>query len=427
VSGAQTSALTYREVLRIAVMRRIWYAQVASLLGDWLAVYAIISVISFRLNGSAGQIAAVQIASMLPFVIFGPVAGVYVDRWPLKPVLIASDLIRAVLVSALFFTTSLWQIYVVLIAMSCASSFFVPAQAVTIRHYVPPDGLLAANALMQLAAVGTRVVGPDAAGALVAVAGAPVCYAIDVLSFVASAGLIASVAIHRTVAQKEGDDGHGKLLDAWHDLREGLGLIGRGTAAVAVFAMGFEMFMIGCFAPIVAPYVRDSLHGGPALFGVVIAMSSVGMVVGMQSVRSLTKYVTLERLVVFGLGALGGGVILLGALPTVGAIMAANFTIGCGFAVMMAAARTLLQQETPHALMGRVWSATVAVISLTQITGMLASGILAGVASPRAVFAVCGALAIGLAALGGTIVERRYRRMPDRGEPRRAWAASSGS
>src|SRR6266704_7030462 len=65
VDSTQTTTLTYRDVLRIAVMRQLWYAQIASLLGDWLALYAIISVISFRLNGSAGQIAAVQIAAML--------------------------------------------------------------------------------------------------------------------------------------------------------------------------------------------------------------------------------------------------------------------------------------------------------------------------------------------------------------------------
>src|SRR5262245_52545188 len=246
-----TTTLTYREVLRIAVMRRLWYAQIASLLGDWLALYAIVSVISFRWQGSAAQIAGVQIASMLPLVICGPLAGVYVDRWPLKPVLIASDLVRAVLVSFLFFATSLWHIYLVLIAMSCASSFFVPAQTVTIRHGLPSDGLLAANALMQLATVGTRIVGPAAAGALVAAAGAPICYAIDVVSFVASVGLIASVAIRRTVAPKESAGKSGQLRAAWDDMREGLVLIRRGTAALLVCAMAFVWLTIGCFGPIV--------------------------------------------------------------------------------------------------------------------------------------------------------------------------------
>ena len=97
----------------------------------------------------------------------------------------------------LFFATSLWHIYVVLAALSCVSSFFGPAQSVTIRSHVPPDGLLSANALMQLAMMGVRVIGPAAAGVLVAAFGATICYSLDVVSFLGSAALIGSVAIIR--------------------------------------------------------------------------------------------------------------------------------------------------------------------------------------------------------------------------------------
>ena len=97
----------------------------------------------------------------------------------------------------LFVATSLWQIYLVLAALSCVSSFFAPAQSVTIRSHVPPHGLMSANALMQMAMMGTRVIGPAAAGALVAAFGPNVCYAVDFVSFLVSAALIGSVAIVR--------------------------------------------------------------------------------------------------------------------------------------------------------------------------------------------------------------------------------------
>src|SRR3954469_13113897 len=122
--------MTFRDVLRLTVMRRVWYAQVVSLLGDFLAVFALISVVSFRLHGTPAQVTGVQIAYMLPLALLGPLAGVFVDRWPLKPTLIASDLIRAVLVILLFLSTAVWQIYLALIAISCVSSFFGPAQSV---------------------------------------------------------------------------------------------------------------------------------------------------------------------------------------------------------------------------------------------------------------------------------------------------------
>src|SRR3954468_1314297 len=200
--ATQTSAptpvpMTFREVLGLTVMRRVWYAQIVSLLGDFLALYAVISVITYRMQGTPQQVTGVQIAYMLPLAVLGPLSGVFVDRWPIKPTLVASDLIRAALVLLLFATTSLWQIYVVLGALSCVSSFFGPAQSVTIRTHVPSNGLISANALMQMGMMGIRVIGPATAGVLVSAFGPAICYAVDFVSFVASAALISSVAILR--------------------------------------------------------------------------------------------------------------------------------------------------------------------------------------------------------------------------------------
>src|SRR5512144_417017 len=156
--------LSFRDVLRIDVMRRVWYAQLISLFGDWLALFAVIAVVSFTMQGTPREIVGIQIAYMLPIVFIGPIAGVFVDRWPLKPTLIASDLIRAVLAVLLIVTTQVWQVYFVLGALSCVSAFFGPAQTVTIRTHVPAQGLLASNALMQFAFMGSRIVGPAAAG-----------------------------------------------------------------------------------------------------------------------------------------------------------------------------------------------------------------------------------------------------------------------
>src|SRR5882724_1168700 len=152
--------LSFRDVLGITVMRRVFYAQVVSLFGDFLALFAVIAVVSFRMHGTPSQLTGVQIAYMLPIVFVGPVAGVFVDRWPIKPTLIASDVIRAALALLLIPSTSIWQVYLVLAALSCVSAFFGPAQQVTIRTHVPAAGLISANALMQIAFMGSRVVGP---------------------------------------------------------------------------------------------------------------------------------------------------------------------------------------------------------------------------------------------------------------------------
>src|SRR2546428_12096767 len=131
-AAGESAPMTFRDVLRIPVMRRVWFAQIVSLFGDFLALYAVISVVSFRLHGTPTQITWVQISYMLPLAILGPLSGVFVDRWPLKPTLVASDLARAALAVLLLFTVTLWHVYFVLMAISCVSSSFGPAQSVPI-------------------------------------------------------------------------------------------------------------------------------------------------------------------------------------------------------------------------------------------------------------------------------------------------------
>jgi DHA3 family macrolide efflux protein-like MFS transporter len=109
-AAAQGMPLSFRDVLRITVMRRVWYAQVISLFGDFLALFAVIAVVSFTMHGTPAQLTGLQIAYMLPIVFVGPVAGVFVDRWPLKPTLVSSDLIRACLAMLLIPATTLWQV-----------------------------------------------------------------------------------------------------------------------------------------------------------------------------------------------------------------------------------------------------------------------------------------------------------------------------
>src|SRR6201985_2722783 len=185
--------LSMGEVMRIPMMRRLWYAQVISVLGDFLALFAVINVITFKLHATAQQVTGVQIAYMLPIAVLGILAGVFVDRWPLKPTMVSSDSIRAGLVALLILAHQPWHFYAILAAISIVSSFFSPAQGVAIRSAVPLHGLRSANALMQQVMFGMRIIGPAIAGLMVSYLGARSCYAFDSASFVGSALLIASV------------------------------------------------------------------------------------------------------------------------------------------------------------------------------------------------------------------------------------------
>lgn len=401
-AAAPPIPMSFREVLRIDVMRRVWYAQVVSLFGDFLALFAVIAVVSFGMRGTPRQIVGVQIAYMLPMVFIGPIAGVFVDRWPLKPTLICSDLLRAVIAVLLIPATNVWQVYIVLAALSCVSAFFSPAQQVTIRMHVPAHGLISANALMQIAFMGSRVVGPGAAGAIVAALGPAVCYGVDVASFLISAALIASVAIQRATAAPRGEGlSTNRIHQIWLDMRQGLSFIVHHAAVVfVVMAMAAGLFTVGCFGPLVAIHVRDTLHGTERLFGIVSGTVGFGMLAGTQVMRKLSQRFADDLIVLSGLAGIGIGALVLGTMPFALAAVAAMGIIGIAFSAIMVPAQTLLQRETPREMIARVSSTNISVAFMAQILGLLLSGYLADELGVRLVFILCAGLAGVLAAAG---------------------------
>src|SRR5205085_12676432 len=122
-----------RSVLKDASFRKLWLAQFVSVFGDFLAMFGVISLVTFRWHGTATQVTYVLISFMLPLAFISPVGGVFVDRWNVKRVMIGSDLVRGLLVLLLVWVTGARQVYGVFIALSVFSAFFGPAQSVTLR------------------------------------------------------------------------------------------------------------------------------------------------------------------------------------------------------------------------------------------------------------------------------------------------------
>src|SRR5262245_60931174 len=197
---AETKQLSFGEVLRLRPVRLLWIAQIVSVFGDFLALFAVLSYVSFYLRASAAQVTLLTVTFLVPFALLSPVAGVFVDRWDAKRTMISSDLIRSALALGLVFASGLNQIYAILLALSAVSTFFVPAQTIMIRSVTPREGLMSTNALMQQAFQFVRIISPAIAGALVNWVGARPAYYFDGASFIFSAAMIAAIAVSRATA-----------------------------------------------------------------------------------------------------------------------------------------------------------------------------------------------------------------------------------
>jgi MFS family permease len=360
--------LSFGEVLRLRPVRRLWLAQIVSVFGDFLAVFAIIALVTFKLHGTATQVAMVLVAFMAPLAIVSPLAGVFVDRWRLKRTMIASDLIRGVLVLALVFVHDLYLIYAILFTLSVVSAFFVPAQSVAVRTLVPMAGLMAVNGLMSQAQQGSLIVAPSVAGELVELFGANSCFLYDSFSFFFSAALVMTLTLDRQALPTKAN----AVLDS---MRQGFGFIFRhSTISFVIVSMTAGMFAMRCFGALLSIYVRDVLHSTSAAFGVLNTLIGVGMIAGTQLLTRFARHIPQQNLVVGGLGGMGIAVLTTTALGTMGSAAAGMFGMGLSASAIFITATTLIQHETPHELLGRVMSCLMSVSAGSQVISMFVAG-----------------------------------------------------
>lgn len=396
--------LSMREVLSYPMLRRLWYAQIVSVFGDFLALFAVIGVLTFNLHATAQQVTGVQIAYMLPIAVLGVLAGVFVDRWPLKPTMVSSDSIRAGLVLLLMFARQPWHFYVILAAISIVSSFFSPAQGVAIRSAVPLHGLRSANALMQQVMFGMRIIGPAIASFMVASFGPDSCYVLDAVSFLGSALLIASLTFVATSASPQAaqaPEDVSALGKIGRDMKQGIDFILHHAALLfVILAMAAGMFVLGCFGPLIAVYVRDSLHASTRAFGIVAAMIGLGMLIGINGLNTFGKKLSDTLQVYGGLCGIAVGLAFLTLLTHVWSTILGNLIIGFSVAGIIVPSQTLFQQATPPELMGRVGSTFMSIIFAAQIGGLVLSGFLTDYITVRQIFALCAVLVLLLAAAG---------------------------
>lgn len=396
-------------VFKLHNFRKLWMGQFVSVSGDFLAMFAVISLITFRWHGTASQVTYLLASYMVPLAVASPVAGVFVDRWRVKPVMISSDVARGVIALALVWVTNLPQLCALFMLLALFSSFFAPAQSITIRTIVPMERLLAANAMMSQALYAVRLLSPIAAGALVTLLGERSCFYIDAASFFFSAIMIASIRVKRAPAPSSKS-----IKVFFDDLISGNRFIfTHHSLACVITSMMAAMFVLSCVSPLFSIYVRDSLHAGTLLYGAVSSALGVGLIVGTQFITRFAKTKSKKSLVMLGLFICAVGVAVLGVFRFAAAAIATTLAMGFGIAFVVVAAQTLMQQETPPQMLGRVSSSFTSVFSFAQVFGLLLSGQIAVWLGIRQVLIACAAALAAISLLGYRRHKATSGRSPD--------------
>ena len=440
-------------VLSVKPFRRLWTALSLSSLGDWLSILAL-TVLAANLAGkhTAGQsavgavavqsaaVSGVWIATLLPALLLGPLAGAIADRLDRRMTMIIGDVVRGVLFLSIPLFPNLTWIYVAKFLAGCASVFWTPATNASIPNLVPRDKLERANQLSLLTTYGTA---PVAAGlfsvlALVSEAlGKASPYFrtnnVDLALYINAASYAISaltIFMIREIPKRQ-QSGKISVPSAAKSIWEGWRFIGQ-TPVLRGIALG----MVGAFtgAGVVVglgyTYITNTLHGGSAGWGLVFAAIFVGLALGMVPASRLFKDFSRKRL--FGLSIVGAAIplALIGLIPSLIIVTLLVAIIGALAGIAYATGFTIVGLEVDDHTRGRTFaffqSATqIILFVLIAISGFLSTGITKLIASltgsgdikiGHIVYASAGQnLVILLGALAAaTLGLIAYRQMDDR-------------
>jgi dTMP kinase len=337
--------------------RRLLIGQSVSSLGDWVATLAFIAAAFALTNGDQAAIAVVLVLRLVPPIFAAPLGGVLADRVSRRTIMVAADLVRAVLILLVPFM-GIVGLYVLAFVHECVSLFFLPSRDASIPGLVPARKLEQANGLMLAASYGSIPVAAALFGGLrVAPAYLPLpswfrshptalAFVFDSATFLFSAAVNARLPLGRGARDGE--------LQLFRDLLEGVRYIVRHPALRSLsYGLVVSMFGGGVLFAVGIGYVHQTLGGSDAAFGWLAALWGAGMALGLGVVRLLPggrrPREFLAAVVACGL-VLG----LMAIAPVLWMAFVAAVIFGTAFAIAIVLALTMAQEQADNRVRGRV-------------------------------------------------------------------------
>ncbi len=387
---------TFVQLIRNRNFSLLCLGQFLSRLGDWaLAVALPISV--FQITGSAAALGVMVMIEIIPSLLVGPIAGVFVDRWDRRKVMFAADILRGLMVLSLLVVRSadqLWIVYIVGFANAGLGTFFMPARLALLPTLLEESALLTTNSVFQSGLLLARLIGPALGGVLVVSVGASIAFTLDAASFFLSAVTIFVMSVPAIVNTQIPTDErrfYGELLD-------GLKLLRRNRVLSSVLLVwAILMFSAGSIAAMLVVFVEQALRGTANDFGVLLSLQGLGM--GIGAILTASFRARMSTLSIFK-----GGLLLFGPLFLVGAnatsVAAAGFIVclmGMAMSSVAIADQTIFQQQAPDAYRGRIMAINESVTSFAVLIAAGLSGVIAELIGVRVLFNLAALLAIGAA------------------------------
>ncbi len=362
---------------------KLWTGQSISEFGSQVSQLAIPWIAAVGLHASPLEFSVLGMLGFLPFILFALPAGVWVDRLPRRPILIAGDAARAVLlllIPILWAAGALrmWQLFVLTFVTGIFTVFFDVAYQSYLPALVDRDELIDGNSKLQLTVSVAQVAGPSASGGLIAALTAPYAILFDAFSFIVSAIFMLRIRKPESQPQRTAGAPPPKM---WPEIKEGLRwVVGHRWLRAIAACTGSSNFFGSLSFAIVLLYFTRSLHLSAIEVGLVFGIGSVGSIAGAlvanRMQRALGVGPTILIPIVFACGALLAYPLAPRSFP-LPVLMLGQAVFGFGAVVYNITQVSLRQAITPERLQGRMNAAMRWIVWGTIPLGTMAGGVIA--------------------------------------------------
>ena len=341
--------------LRHRNFRIYFLGQGVSLIGTWMQMTAM-SWLVYRLSGSAFLLGLVGFTSQLPASFLAPLAGVLVDRWDRRRLLIITQIlsmVQALLLAVLSYmgVIAVWHIIVLSVLLGLVNAFDIPGrQSFLVEMLDNKEDLGNAIALQSSLFNGARLIGPSIAGLIIASYGEAACFFLNGISY---AAIIYGFAVMRVAPHIKGVL-HAHLL---HELKEGALYTFQSVPIRTILMFLALASLLGTsFQALMPVFAKDILHGGPRTVGALMAAGGLGALVGAVYLAWRKNVLGLPKVIAAAATVFPAALIAFSfsrnLMPSFLLMMAA----GVGMMVHMGSSNIIIQTITDDSKRGRVMS-----------------------------------------------------------------------
>ncbi len=336
----------------------VWWGQLISQIGDGITKLALLWFV-YSVTGSPLKTTVIGMLQTIPPIVFGPLIGVYLDRLPKKPVLIGTDILRAVLIGLIpcwvpadAFTVE--RLYALVFLHALATAVFGPGLTASIPHLVKRSQFTAANAWLQSTTSLGVIVGPVLSGFGIAALSSQEVLCINALTYLVSAACLVPVHFAAVAQPARGDSTAPR--STLQDLIEGFRFAKQPMILLLIVTAALYSFGTSAFSTLFPVFGRKMLDLGPIEVGYLWSALGVGLLLMSMGLIRLTEWDLWKRIQVIAVSSAVSGAALFALAGAPDQIIATfcMIVIGGGLGVFTPIAWGVLQEISPDHLVARI-------------------------------------------------------------------------